>query len=162
MNQVAEDEVNLRKLLVRLNQAIDRGQQGPIAACYAIDSLEEHGPFRGTGQEFAAWVTRAEVRNHPWSTSYHLLGQSLFTIDGSRATGETYYTYISARGETAPEISFARYLDCFTNESGQWLVKHRRLVLEWYGSLGGQAFSADGYARSAPDRTDQLFAAHDC
>jgi hypothetical protein len=64
----------------------------------------------------------------------HFNGQSTVTIDGNRATGESYtiahhvFTEDDARKMM---IASLRYLDTFAKIDGRWYFAERKLILDW-------------------------------
>ncbi len=92
--QAWSDRLELAELLAVLSSAVDRADPERIAACYAEDSFDDHGTFKGTGQQFAEFVSRPG----PMSTMHHLLGQSVFEVEGDEAWGETFYVFHGTRG----------------------------------------------------------------
>ncbi len=88
------DQQELAELVAVLSSAVDRADRDRIASCYAEDSFDDHGTFKGTGQAFADFVCRPG----PMSTMHHLLGQSIFEVQGDEAWGETFYVFHGTAG----------------------------------------------------------------
>jgi hypothetical protein len=69
-----------------------------------------------------------------YETTTHFNGQSTVTVDGNRATGESYtiahhvYTEDSVRKIM---IASLRYLDSFIKLDGGWYFAERELILDW-------------------------------
>jgi SnoaL-like domain len=65
----------------------------------------------------------------------HFNGQSMVSLDGARASGESYcLAHHLAAGEDGPPtmmIASIRYLDEFVKQDGQWLFAERRLMVNW-------------------------------
>ena len=64
----------------------------------------------------------------------HFNGQSTVTLDGDRATGETYcmaHHVYSADGERKLMIAALRYQDTFVKADGTWRFAERRLYVRW-------------------------------
>jgi hypothetical protein len=85
--EASTDKEELAELLAVLSSAVDRADRERIASCYTEDSFDDHGTFKGTGREFADFVSRPG----PMRTMHHLIGQSIFEVDGDEAWGETFY-----------------------------------------------------------------------
>ncbi len=115
----------LAELLAELSSAVDRGDRDRIAACYAAQSYDDHGTFKGTGAEFADFMTRAGAMER----MHHLLGQSVFDVDvaAGEAWGETFFTFAGSVGG-APLSAWGRYADYFVLEGGAWKLKYRRVI----------------------------------
>ncbi|WP_042389533.1 nuclear transport factor 2 family protein [Streptacidiphilus melanogenes] len=65
----------------------------------------------------------------------HFNGQSTVTLNGDRASGETYCLAHHISCGTAVErtimIASIRYLDEFVKKDGQWFFAERRLMVDW-------------------------------
>lgn len=142
------DKAKLAELLARLSAAVDRGDGEAVASCYAADSHDDHGSFKGSGREFAQMVSApdgpfARLRTH------HLLGQSIFDVDGDQAWGETFFVmHAIVDGHTS--IGFGRYVDYFRRIRGSWKVTYRRVVPD--ATIAGD--DLDAYWRPSRDQTD--------
>jgi hypothetical protein len=107
---------------------VDRLDVELIRGCYHADAYEVHRTFNGNAHEFAAWRVRQTFRSH------HLLSESAIRFDGDRAFVETPHTAVVHVDIATPEAtgiiearSSGWYLDLFTREHGQWLIKHRHV-----------------------------------
>jgi len=117
------DKLQLAELLAVLSSAVDRADRDRIASCYAEDSFDDHGTFKGTGQGFADFVSRPG----PMSSMHHLLGQSVFDVQGDEAWGETFYVFHGTAG-SAHVAGHGRYVDYFRRIQGSWKLAYRRVV----------------------------------
>ena len=117
------DKMELAELVATLSSAVDRGDVERIASCYAEDSYDDHGTFKGTGLEFAQFVSAPG----PMSTMHHLLGQSIFDVEGDEAWGETFYGFNGTAG-TARVSGHGRYADYFRRIDGSWRLVYRRVL----------------------------------
>ena len=64
----------------------------------------------------------------------HFNGQSMVTIDGNRATGESYtiaHHVYNHDGKRKIMIASLRYLDTFAKIDGRWYFAERKLILDW-------------------------------
>lgn len=70
-----------------------------------------------------------------YRTTTHFNGQSTITLDGNRATGESYclahHVSVDESGQRALMIASIRYLDEFTKQDGDWFFAERRLMVDW-------------------------------
>lgn len=69
-----------------------------------------------------------------YEATTHFNGQSTITLEGNRATGESYCLahHVSAAGESRSlMIASIRYLDTFAKSDGAWLFAERRLYVDW-------------------------------
>ena len=69
-----------------------------------------------------------------YEATTHFNGQSTVTIDGDRATGESYtiaHHLYSEDGNRMIMIASLRYLDTFAKIEGGWYFAERKLFLDW-------------------------------
>ncbi|MGW7424006.1 nuclear transport factor 2 family protein [Streptomyces sp. NPDC054813] len=70
-----------------------------------------------------------------YRTTTHFNGQSTVSLDGDRATGESYclahHLSVGDDGGRTLMIASIRYLDEFTRQDGEWLFAERRLMVDW-------------------------------
>ena len=69
-----------------------------------------------------------------YEATTHFNGQHTVTLDGDRATGETYclaYHLWTSDGQRTLMIMSIRYLDAFIRHDGRWLFAERRLITDW-------------------------------
>jgi len=132
------DNQALAHLVAELSSAVDRGDEERIVACYADESFDDHGLFKGSGRDFASFVSGPS----PLATMHHLLGQSLFDVRGDEAWGETFFVFhgravgagagsmvpASDGGDAALHTGWGRYVDYFRRIDGRWKVAYRRVV----------------------------------
>ena len=119
------DKNELSELIAVLSSAMDRGDRDQIIACYTHDSYDDHGTFKGSGWEFADFVCRPGSM----SSMHHLLGHSVFDVQGDEAWGETFFVFHGA-DRTAVASGHGRYVDYFRKDGGTWKLKYRRVVPE--------------------------------
>ena len=70
-----------------------------------------------------------------YNATMHFNGQSTVSLDGDRATGESYclahHLTIGEDGQRTMMIASIRYLDEFVKQDGRWLFAERRLMVNW-------------------------------
>lgn len=70
-----------------------------------------------------------------YAATMHFNGQSTISLDGDRATGESYclahHLSVGQDGERTMMIASIRYLDEFARQDGSWLFAERRLMVNW-------------------------------
>jgi hypothetical protein len=117
------DKAELAQLVAVLSSAVDRGDRARIVSCYAEESFDDHGAFKGSGRAFAEFVCGpgSMTRMH------HLLGQSLFDVQGDEAWGETFFVFHGAVG-TSTLSGCGRYVDYFRKIDDTWKLVYRRVV----------------------------------
>jgi hypothetical protein len=69
-----------------------------------------------------------------YETTTHFNGQSTVTVDGNRATGESYtiaHHVYAEDGVRKIMVASLRYLDSFIKLDGGWYFAERELILDW-------------------------------
>ena len=69
-----------------------------------------------------------------YEVTTHFNGQSTVTLDGDRATGESYtiaHHVYTEDGQRKIMVASLRYLDNFTKIGGRWYFAERKLILDW-------------------------------
>jgi SnoaL-like domain len=69
-----------------------------------------------------------------YQATTHFNGQSTVTIDGERASGESYtmaHHLRQTEGERTLMIAALRYLDTFVKIDAAWYFSERKLILDW-------------------------------
>jgi ketosteroid isomerase-like protein len=149
-DQVWQDKSVLAQLLAALSAAVDRGDRQGIIDCYAEDSFDDHGAFKGSGREFAEMICSASSLVGQL-TMHHLLGQSVFEVEGDDAWGETFFVVHAVIGGRTV-TSYGRYIDYFGRIDEQWKLVYRRVVPDV--TLPGD----DGpYWKPSRDRSDPRY-----
>jgi hypothetical protein len=132
IHQEIIDHHQIRKVLAEYCNACDRCDQIRMAAVYAEDSWDDHGPRGGKGADFAKVITEEMI--HVDSLS-HLLGQSTIKVDGGRAGVETYF-FAAMRvdaAEDGPVIHQlgGRFVDELIREGQEWRISRRIALRDW-------------------------------
>jgi hypothetical protein len=124
-------EREIRNTLVRYSRGIDRCDEALIRSVYHDDSYDDHGDFKGSGPEFAAWDVPLLKQ---FEATMHDLGNVTLEVDGDSARAETYVVayHVSRREETRHLITVgARYLDQFERRDDEWKIARRLVVIDW-------------------------------
>jgi hypothetical protein len=69
-----------------------------------------------------------------YQATMHFTGQNTITLDGERATGETYciaHHLYSEGDERKLMVAYLRYGDTFVKTDGAWLFAQRNLYVDW-------------------------------
>ena len=142
------DKMELAELVAILSSAVDRADEQRIASCYTDESFDDHGTFKGSGRQFAALVAAGGST----VSMHHLLGQSVFDVDGDEAWGETFFVFHGRLG--SKDVSaHGRYVDYFRRIGDRWKLAYRRVVPD--AVVAGD--DPDAYWRPARDGTDPVF-----
>lgn len=118
----------IRQVMARYVQGVDRRDAALIRSCYHADAYEVHHIFNGNAHAFAEWRARQTFRSH------HVLSESAIRFEGDRAFVETPHVAVVHVDIATPEArgvielrTSGWYLDLFTREDGAWRIKHRHV-----------------------------------
>src|SRR5216683_2773508 len=85
-------------------------------------------------QEAADRLSIRELVN-TYVATMHFNGQSTVSLDGDRATGESYclahHLSVAEDGQRTLMVASIRYLDEFVKQDGQWFFAERQLMVNW-------------------------------
>ncbi|MFI9785123.1 nuclear transport factor 2 family protein [Kitasatospora sp. NPDC051984] len=138
--QEAADRLAIRELVDAYARCADRrdaaGQQGLFTEdarfLVHMDAGAAEPAQELRGREALAPVF-ADLNSH--RATLHFNGRSTVTLDGDRATGESYclahHLSYGADAERTVMIAAIRYLDVFVKQHGRWLFAERRLLVDW-------------------------------
>jgi hypothetical protein len=149
--------IEIRQVLYRYCRGVDRGDQALLRSVYHADATDDHGTWKGRGQDFAAYIVESMDRQSPGSQ--HHITNVLIELDGDAAAVESYFLalhpYRTAEG--APEKTAfvgGRYLDRFERREGAWRIGARQVVLDWTrAELAGDAWPVEA-AFAQPGRRE--------
>lgn len=79
-----------------------------------------------------------------YEETMHFNGQSTVTIDGDRATGDSYtiaHHLYTEDGTRKMMVAWLRYIDAFTKIDQEWYIADRQIIVKWSETraLGTQA-----------------------
>jgi hypothetical protein len=145
------DKCALTELVAKLSAAVDRADKDDMVDCYTADSFDDHGVFKGSGPEFAEMIC-APAGRVGQLTMHHLLGQSVFDVEGDQAWGETFFVMHALIGSDIA-IGCGRYIDYFRRIGNSWKIAYRRVVPDV--TIPGDDVSQ--YWRPSRDATDPRY-----
>ncbi len=125
------DRESIREAMGRYCRGVDRLDVELIRSAYHEDAFDDHGPFKGTREEFVEWVVPFMLREYS-STSHHLTSQTI-EVSGDVAWVETYaiVTQTKQVGEqTLQLVANSRYADRFEKRDGNWRIAHRIVIMD--------------------------------
>jgi hypothetical protein len=73
-----------------------------------------------------------------YEATMHFNGQSTVTLDGDRATGDSYtiaHHVFTEDGTREMMVAWLRYLDVYVKLEGAWYFAERELILKWSETL---------------------------
>jgi hypothetical protein len=136
----AADRLAIRELVETYAHCADRRDAKGQMALFTTDThfvvymnAKEPKPSQELYSREALAPVFADLNRYDATT--HFVGQStIFTLDGDRATGETYclaHHVMADSGKRRLMIASLRYLDTFVKIDGAWLFAERLLYLDW-------------------------------
>ena len=143
----AADRLAIRELVETYAHCADRRDAKGQTALFTTDThfvvymnAKEAKPSQELHSREALAPVFADLNRYDATT--HFVGQStIFTLNGARATGETYclaHHVTADGGKRRLMIASLRYLDTFAKIDGAWLFAERLLYVDW---LEGRALS---------------------
>src|SRR6202045_3091185 len=136
----AADRLAIRELLDAYAHCADRRDAKGQMALFTpdtrflvyMDSRSEQPTQELHGRESLAPVFD---NLNTYIATMHFNGQSTVSLDGNRATGESYclahHLSVGEDGQRTMMIASIRYLDEFVKQDGEWLFAERRLMVNW-------------------------------
>jgi hypothetical protein len=134
------DRVAIRGLVDAWARHADWREPGAQAALFTEDGrVTVYMGEPETTEPVQVLTGRAELEAafealRTYEATTHFNGQHTVTVDGDRASGETYclaYHLWTSSGQRTLMIMSIRYLDAFVRQDGQWLFAERRLITDW-------------------------------
>ncbi|MFF3752546.1 nuclear transport factor 2 family protein [Streptomyces sp. NPDC002018] len=137
--QEAADRLAIRELVDAYAHCADRRDaEGQMALFTAdthfvvfLDSRSAEPSQELRGREALAPVFE---NLNTYESTTHFNGQSTVTLEGDRATGESYclaHHLFTTEGRRMLMTASIRYLDVFTKRDGAWLFAERTLMVDW-------------------------------
>jgi hypothetical protein len=159
----------IRDCIFRLARGEDRRDAAAITAAYWPDSVTDYGVFRGSFDDYLAWVVPG---SDAIKVTQHVLGQSLIELAGETALVETHvssYHRVDFGEAEHDTLIGGRYLDRFEKRQGEWRIAERTMLYDWYQDFGrsidwsqgvmGLPFSAEHFSgRVRGDFSETFFA----
>jgi hypothetical protein len=137
--QQAADRLAIRELFDAYAHCADRRDAEGQKALFTVDTRFAVY-MDGEGRE-ASYVLEGREALSPvfddlnrYQATMHFNGQSTVTLDGDRATGESYtiaHHLFTDDGTRKIMVAWLRYLDRFVKLDGGWYFEERKLILDW-------------------------------
>jgi len=123
----------IERVILCLARATDRRDSEAILACYHEGAFDDHGAFRGSAADFAAWVPKTLAI---FEATQHFLSPPRIELEGDVARCETYCTahHLFPRddpGGARDAIMGLRYVDRFERRDGAWRIARRTCVWDY-------------------------------
>jgi hypothetical protein len=131
------DREQIRTCIARLARGEDRRDAALISASYWPDSVTDYGVFKGSFDEYLAWVVPGA---DAITNTQHVIAQSHIELDGETAKVETqvvsYHRIDYGGGDEHDTVIGGRYLDVFEQRVGDWRIASRTMLYDWYQDWG--------------------------
>ena len=162
------DRDRIRQCIISLARGEDRRDGPMITAAYWPDSVTDYGVFKGTFEEYYAWVIPGA---DAITNTQHVLGQSYIELIGDSAKVEThvvsYHRVDYGGGDEHDTCIGGRYLDVMEKREGDWRIASRTMLYDWYEDWGkaidwsqgvmGLPFSQEHFAGRAKGDYSEVF-----
>lgn len=140
-------------------RGLDRCEADWIKSTYWHDAVVDYGSFKGQAHAFADIVV--PVLRRQYEMTQHVLGNTLFDIQGHLAKTESYLTaHHLLLGGREDLFYSGRYLDVLECRDGIWKLRSRRVVMDWSRRLEVEDERSTGsfadLAKGTNDRTDPI------
>jgi uncharacterized protein (TIGR02246 family) len=151
------DERAIRRLLLEYCRGIDRCDAELVASVYHPDATDDHGAFKGSGHEFAAYAV--ERLSKAYVATQHFLGDSIVNFAGDDVADVETYVLAYHRSADDQIMSFGgRYVDRVERRDGVWKIADRVVIHEWDTSAPCPPYFPTGrFLEGARDRTDLAY-----
>lgn len=135
--QALIDKQAVSEVLMRYCRAIDRRDADLMRKVYWPDAIDDHAVFRGDVEAFIAY-------SFPFMegvVSAHAISNILIDLCGADAAfSECYFSafhdFPATDGRLERTVG-GRYLDLHERRDGEWRIKSRTLVIDWYAERPG-------------------------
>jgi ketosteroid isomerase-like protein len=154
------DHHEIRKALAAYCHACDRTDAKMMADAYnGADSFDDHGHVKAAGPEYAQVMTGLIVERT--EAMSHILGQSLISVEGDRASSETFFLAFFRMPEKDSEPKrmnqlIGRFVDKWVRVDGSWKIAHRTCVRDTSITLGvtRDDYADYGFVQGTRDASD--------
>lgn len=156
---MCESEVEVRDVILRCAQGVDRKDWDAVRACYHPDAYDEHGSYRG---DVDGLIEDMQRRHAAAVVSSHAIANIVVDVAGDVAVADSYcLAYLLTRdGTSVTELDVrCRYVDRFERRPGTgWRIAHRTVVFDALRRTDHPQPPSfpGGYVRSRRDGDDPL------
>lgn len=134
-----EDRLAINDLFVRYTTALDAGEVDTIVACFTEDGALESpavGVYSGR-QGIRDFAVRFARFREAGSQLRHFISNLAVQVDGDEASATCYLLNVITRDGKTELLAPGRY-DCrLAKVGGEWLFRHRLVVLDHEVALSG-------------------------
>lgn len=130
------DRAEIQDLQAAYARTIDHGDLDGLRQFYHDGSIDEHGIFSGSGDEFALAMTAPDGNALRFKTMQHHSTTLSMDIDGDDAEVEAYFLCVCVPREgNSLEFTSGRTADRFARRDGRWGLVNRQVIMDWTMSL---------------------------
>ena len=160
------DKQEIHDVIMRFALGVDRCDEAILRSCFHADSYDDHGHFKGNGQDFAPYIIKSiSERAHHTTHSVANMLIELDPADPDAAQAESYVlAYLRRTDDDGAEwLDFfsGRYIDRFARRDGVWRIASRVVVHDWSAStvLSDESFPLpmDSFVQGRRDRSDLVY-----
>ena len=158
----------IRHCIINLARGEDRRNGDLIRASYWSDSTTDYGVFKGSFDEYFAWVIPGSPAI---PNTQHILGQTFIDLQSDVAFTETHvtsYHRVDMGADERDTVIGGRYLDRLEKRNGEWRIAQRTMLYDWFQDWGvsidwsqgvmGMPFSAEHFSgRAVGDYSETFF-----
>ncbi len=166
--QALLEREKIRNCIINLARGEDRRNAEQITASYWPGSLTDYGVFKGSFDDYLAWVVPGSPAI---PVTQHILGQTFIDLQGDIALAETHvtsYHRINMGSEERDTVIGGRYLDRLEKRNREWRIAQRTMLYDWFQDWGvsidwsqgvmGMPFSGDHFTgRAVGDYSEMFF-----
>jgi uncharacterized protein (TIGR02246 family) len=138
---MTEDIVAIEQLLNRYCHKLDQGDVDAVVALFAEDAVLIP-EYDGSGEHAGRGAIRAWYSNYGRTVGAgtrglrHTISTAAIEVDGDEATSVCYLDADSIDIRTGSRsLAGGRYLDRLVRRDGRWLIRERRIVVDYASTL---------------------------
>jgi hypothetical protein len=153
------DRRAIRDCVSAYAHAVDRHDDGRIAAVFHPDAIDDHGRYVGGVEGFVRWVNGVHEANE--EAHAHNVTTHCCDIAGHTAHAESYVLWVLRhRGGGRVLFGSGRYLDRLERRGGVWRIALRKVIREirFECDSGPTAVLAAAFPTGRWDRSDRAYA----
>ena len=164
--QDVADKQAIHDVIMRFSRGLDRLDEVLLKTCFHADSYDDHGHFKGSGHDFAAFIIKS-LRERTHHTT-HAVANVLIELDDDNPDAARSEAYVMAYlrgadddGRETLSVFSGRYLDCFARRDGEWRIAKRVVVHDWSATtaLDAESFPipSDMFTQGRRDKGDLVY-----
>lgn len=152
------DKQRIHDVMMRYCRAVDRMDIELLKTCYWPDGTDDHGPFKGTAEEFfKVFGGMSDV----YDMTQHLICNEYVELKGDRACSESYFLMPAGIERDGRKVWLlgGRYIDIFERRGGEWRIWQRTVTFDWETIVSGTeaAFESNPFQQGARSTDDIIY-----